>query len=131
MKPSACAYFPFTSDNENNCLKRSTTVEQAITSSIRIFCSTKKGSRLGNKIGSFIPELKHQLIKTSDLPKLAEEARRELNDQFPGVNFLNVEFSKDFQTNSSVLSIKIDLSIGTKDTITQLIITLPSIFDLN
>ena len=131
MKQSASAYFPFENDNTNNCLLRAFTIEDTVSSAIRCFCLTKKGSRLGNKVGSIVSELKYQLIKDVDLPNLGEEIRKELVAQFNGVNFLKVDLSKELSNKTSNLLINIYFSVYNQSNITELTITLPSMFSSN
>ena len=128
MKQSASAYFPFVNDNTNNCLLRSFTAEDTVSSAIRCFLLTKKGSRLGNKVGSIVSNLKYQLIRDSDLPNLGEEIRKELVSQFNGITFLKVDLSKDLSGGTSNLLINIYFSVYNQSNIFDLTITLPSTF---
>ena len=57
-KESGCTAFPFRYDSENDSLKRAETIEDTLLSAIRLFLITKKGSRVGSNVGSFLPELK-------------------------------------------------------------------------
>lgn len=127
MKQSASLLFPFTADNENNCLKRTNTVEYMLLSAIRIFLLTRKGSRVGNYVGSFLPELFYQNIPTSSLSSLAESLKEELINNFPGVDFLIVSLTRD--ESPETLNLKISFSSGLQENITDLIMNIPSVFD--
>jgi len=129
MKQSASAYFPFSTDKENNCLRRTHNVEDAVCSAIRIFCITRKGSRLGNPKGSIIPDLKFQLIKNENLRLLSSEFRNELIQQFPGVNFINVDFQNKTEKDFVGLAINITMTIGNSTNIIEFTYDLPSKFE--
>ena len=129
MNPSGSLIFPFAFDNENDCLKRAYTVEDTLLSAIRIFLLTRKGSRLGSNIGSFLPELSMQLIPKEQLPSLADELRTELITNFPGVQFMDITFSKDIENNVSELVVKISFTTANQNNITEFIQTMPTVFD--
>jgi len=129
MNNSASAEFPFRNDNENDCLKRAETVEDTILSAIRLFLVTKKGSRLGNTIGTFVPDLLLELIPTKNLIALSSELKEELTAQFPGVDFISTNITRDFSDNVVNLIITITLTISGKNNIIDLVVTLPSKFD--
>jgi hypothetical protein len=128
LRPSASMAFPFKNDNENNCFKRTHTNEDAIMSAVRCFITTRKGSRLGNNIGSFLPELLMELIPNSKLGELSVRLRDELSNQFPGVDFVNVAISRQLTRNASELIVKITFTIARSEMLTDMTIALPSIF---
>ncbi len=129
MKPSASLKFPFRQDNENDCLKRAHTVEETIISAIRLYLITKPGSRVGNMVGSFVPELLYQLLPSAALPNLADQLKGDLIAQFPGVDFIEVTLTRNINDGGLVdLVIKITFTVLTSDSISDLTITLPSIF---
>ena len=129
MKPSASLVFPFAYDNENDCLKRAHTIEDTLLSAIRIFLLTRKGSRLGSNIGSFLPELMFQLIPNAQLPSLGDELKTELITNFPGVDFISVNFSKSHENHVSELVVKITFAAGNQNNISELTMKLPTVFD--
>jgi len=128
-KQTAITMFPFKYDPETDSLARTVTVEDTLLSAIRLFLITKRGSRVGSNVGSFLPELKLQTIPLSQLPSLADELKSELSLNFPGVQFLGVEFSRDFNSNVVELAVKITFTSAGQSNITELTIQLPSIFD--
>jgi len=129
MNNSASAEFPFKTDNENNCLKRAETVEDTILSAIRLFLVTRRGSRLGNVIGSFIPELLLELVPVSTLSNLSSQLKEELTNQFPGVDFIDTNLTRDLSNGTVDLVVSIKFTISGKNNIVDLIVTLPSKFD--
>jgi|SRR6185369_11551357 len=129
MQQSASAYFPFNIDNVNNCLKRTTTVEDTLLSAIRIFLLTRKGSRVGNPSGSIVPDLLYQLIPQEQLPNLAAEIKTELSEQFPGVDFVGVTLVPQFLDNTYSLILTITFTTPNQLNVSQLIMQLPSLFD--
>lgn len=131
MKSSGSARFPFRYDNENDCLARAHSVEDTLLSAIRIFLLTRKGSRVGNNVGSFLPELLLQSLKLSQLPSLASELKTELINNFPGVDFLDVTLNRDLESNISDLIVKITFTTNNQSNISELLITMPSVFDPN
>ncbi len=131
MKPSACALYPFQQDNANNCLARAQTIEDTILSSIRAWIVTKKGSRVGNMIGCFLPDILFDLVSIKDLPGMATQLRSDATRQFPGVNFVNVVLKIDTSADVVTLVCDMALVIGNQDQITYLTVTLPSLFSTN
>jgi hypothetical protein len=123
--------FPFKLDENQNCLARTYTIEDAVMSAIRAFLVTRPGSRVGNNIGSFVSGLLFTLIPTSALPAFATELRNELTQQFDGVEFLNVTLSLSVTQPVVCLVITITFSIASEDDISELIVELPSVFDSN
>ena len=111
MQNSACLIFPFEYDDQNECLKRAFTVEGAIVSSIKAFLITRRGSRVGSNIGSFLSELLLKGIPTTQLTNLSNELKTELESQFAGVNFLDVLLTRDLTKDVSTLLVNIKLSI--------------------
>ena len=131
LKPSGSLLFPFQFDNENNCFLRAFTVEDTVMSAIRSFLVTRRGSRVGNNVGSFLPELIMTLIPPSSLSAFATELRQELTQQFPGVEFLNVTMAMDQTDNVSSLIVTITFTTANQDNISELTIQMPSVFDTN
>lgn len=129
QKPSAAWQFPFVLDSENDCLLRTYTIEDTLLSAIRCFLVTRKGSRVGNNVGSFLPELLLQTIPTSSLPAFATELRNELTQQFDGVEFLNVTLSMNKADNVSSLIVVITFTTAAQNQISELTIEMPSVFD--
>lgn len=128
MKNSASLQFPFKWDNENECLLRAFTVEDTVLSAIRCFLITRRGSRVGSNLGSFLPELLLQGVPVSKLPELSDELRIELESQFEGVQFLSVVLERDLSDLVSTLKVHIKLSIPTTSNIIELDLGLPSLF---
>lgn len=137
LKPAGGLDFPFKYDSENDCLLRTFTIETTLIAAIRCFVITRKGSRLGNNIGSFLPELLLTTIPTSSLGGLASQLKQELTDQFPGVEFLGVTFIRE-NVNPSIknpnfyvsqLRVTITFTSPAQQNITDLILELPSVFD--
>lgn len=128
MRESASLIFPFRYDNENECLARAHTIEDTVLSSIRSFLITRKGSRVGSNLGSFLPELLLQGVAVSSLPGLSEELRKELENQFSGVSFLEVKLTRDLSDNVSTLKVHIKLSVPASAKILDFEMSLPSIF---
>ena len=108
--PSTITMFPFQQDFEDNCIQRATTVNDTILSAIRTWIVTKKGSRLGNMVGCFLPDIIHDLINITDLDSIATQLKNDAILQFPGVNFLNIEMNIDTSNKSIDLIIKITFS---------------------
>lgn len=129
MLDSASLLFPFQYDEENECLGRATTVEDTILSSVRAFLITRKGSRVGSNLGSFLTELLYQGIPLSQLPNLSAELKKELEGQFPGVNFLDVVLERDLSNNTSSLNVHITLSVPVASGIFEVNMSLPSVFN--
>lgn len=128
MQESASLHFPFKYDNENECLLRAFSVEDTVISSIKCFLLTRKGSRVGSTLGSFLPELLFQGIPTSRLSSLADELKSELESQFAGVNFLEVLLERTLADDTSTLNVKIQLSVSSNPNVLDLNLSLPSIF---
>ena len=129
MNRSASAYFPFKTDNENDCLKRAETVEDTVLSAIRLFLVTRPGSRPGNIIGSFLPSLLLELIPLKNLMNLSSKLKEELIGQFPGVDFLSVNLTRDLSNGTVDLVTRIELTISNQNKIIDLEVILPSKFD--
>ncbi|MEO6304885.1 MAG: hypothetical protein ABIP51_17120 [Bacteroidia bacterium] len=128
MKESASLIFPFKYDYQNECLKRATTVEDTIVSSIKAFLVTRKGSRVGSYLGSFLPELLLEAIPVSKLPNLSDELKTELESQFAGVNFLEVVLKQNLNNSVASLFLSIKLSIPAAVGIVDFEMNLPSVF---
>lgn len=108
---SGSLLFPFSEDIQNGSLKRASTVNDVLKSCIRCYLLTSPGQRRGNPIGSFLPELKHKLLPNASLQGLADELKKDLTDQFPGVTFINVALSKTFE--NEVSNLEVTLEFGT------------------
>lgn len=128
MKESGSLIFPFRYDNENECLLRAYSVEETVLSSIKAFLITRKGSRLGSNLGSFLPDLLFQGLPLSKLSLFADDLKTELGDQFPGVTFLEVTFISELNERASTLRVGIKLMVPTNPNIIDLEFDLPSIF---
>lgn len=128
LAPSGSLVFPFKYDNENDCMQRAFTIEEVLLASIRSFLCTRKGSRLGNNIGSFLPELLLQGIPVSKLSSLSDELKRELSNQFQGVKFISVALNREISDNVVRLRVVIKFSVDSSDNIMDLDMSLPSIF---
>lgn len=126
MADSNSLIFPFKYDYQNECLLRSYTVEDTIISTIKAFLITKKGSRVGSNLGSFLPELLLQGIPSAKLSNLADELKTELESQFAGVNFLEVILNRENVDNISTLYLKIKLSIPTSIGVFDININFPT-----
>lgn len=129
MRKSASAEFPFKTDVENNCLQRAETIEDTLLSAIRVFLVTKRGSRIGNTIGCLVPELLLELVPVKTLPALSNQLKEELIVQFPGVDFIGVDISRDLSQGTVDLIIKISLTITGQEKIVGLEVRLPSKLD--
>lgn len=128
QKPSASLLFPFQTNNETDSFRRAETIEDTLLSAIRCFLVTRKGSRVGNSIGSFLPELLLQIIPTNQMAGLANELQNELTGQFPGVSFINCTFDRENVDNVSTLLVTISFSSANQANITNLTMSLPSLF---
>lgn len=131
--PSAIALFPFQQDFQDNCLQRTLTVTDTLLSAMRAYIVTRRGSRLGNMVGCFLPDLIYTLVGTSDLSGYSNQLKSDLGDQFPGVTFLNVYMSLNLSNRTADLDVSIKFSspwtgIQQLDVIlpTQIAINLPS-----
>lgn len=109
-KPSTIYTFPFEYDFEDNCLKRATTVNETLLSAIRAWLVTKKGSRLGNMVGCFLPDIIHDLVNYNDMKDLAKQLKSDAIIQFPGVNFLDIQMELDLTNKFVDLIINITFS---------------------
>lgn len=128
MNNSGSLVFPFRYDNENECLRRAFTVEETVLSAIKCFLITRKGSRVGSNIGSFLPELLLQGLPLSKLQTLSDELKNELEGQFPGVTFLSVIFLSELNEKVSTLKVSINLKVPTNSNVLELNLDLPSLF---
>lgn len=129
MKRSGSAQFPFGTDNENNCLQRAETVEDIILSAIRLYIITKRGSRVGNLIGSIIPDLLLELIAVKTFAALAEQLQSDLINQFPGVDFISVSMTRDLTYGTVDLLVDIQLTLPNQSEIIGLTERFPSKFE--
>lgn len=127
---SASLVFPFKYDNQNDCLKRATTIEETLLAAMRTFLITRKGSRLGNNVGSFLPELLLTAISKKTLYALSDELKQELQREFQGVQFLEVLLTPEVVDNTSVLKVNIKFS-GNTGNVADLTLDIPSIFSEN
>jgi len=110
MQSSSIAIFPFQNDYENNCLARATTINDTLLSAIRAWLVTPKGSRLGNMVGCFLPDILNDLIGINDMTGLAARLKSDLSNQFIGVNFIAVSMSLDLSNKFVDLIVKITFS---------------------
>ncbi len=115
MKQSGSLLFPFKQNNENDCLERAYTVEDTVISSIKVFLITRKGSRVGSDIGSILPSLKFSLINSSQIKTYEKEIEKELIENFPGVDFINIKLEQKRIENSFTLKLDIQLFILEKE----------------
>ena len=122
---SAIAIFPFKNDFENNCLARATTINDTFISAIKAWIVTKRGSRLGNMVGCFLPDLIYELVGVKDLSGYANKLKSNATDQFPGINFIDVYMEFDYSNSTVDLIVKITFSTQYTD-IQQLDIILPT-----
>lgn len=113
-KNSASLFFPFEETGDGS-LRRAETVNQTISSAIKVFLLTEKGQRRGNAIGSFLPTLQHKLIPEPALAGFADELKTELTKQFPGVIFTRVELTKDLQDNEANLRVSLEFGTALSD----------------
>lgn len=123
--PSAIAMFPFETDNEDNCLARATDVPNTFVSAIKAWIVTRKGSRLGNMVGCFLPDMIHELVGEKDLPGLANRLKKDATMQFPGVNFIDVYMGLDLTHHHADLIVRITFSTAYTE-IQQLELILPT-----
>lgn len=123
--PSTIALFPFAYDSEDNCLQRATTVNDTLLSAIRAWLVTKKGSRLGNMVGCFLPDIINELVSSNDINAMSKQLQKDAIAQFPGVNFLDVTMSLDLSNNFVDLIVSITFSTAISD-ITQFQVSLPT-----
>ena len=130
MIQSASLLFPFRYDNENDCMKRATTIEETLLAAMRVFLITRRGSRLGNNVGSFLPELLLTAVSKKTLYALSDELKQELQQQFVGVQFLEVLLTPEVINNTSVLKVSIKFS-GNTGAVIDLTLDIPSIFSDN
>lgn len=121
-----CTDFPFSTDSSTNSLSRTTGINQTIAACIRLFLLTGKGSRVGSKKGSILETLLHNLLPTSSLTEEQDILKKELEEEFPGVNFTRVELVRELvqaeDTNKTIISsLRLNISFNTAATsITQL-----------
>ena len=107
MSKSACLLFPFRKDKVTSGMERSNTVEKALTSSIKCFLYTKKNSRLGNPIGSILPDLLHYLNNSEVYSSKQDELKDDLAKQFPEVDFTEVLFYSGNGTDAITVYLKV------------------------
>lgn len=111
MAKSASLFFPFEENSQLQSLRRAETVNETLMSAFKCYLLTAPGQRRGNPIGSFLPSLKHRLIPDNALAGLADELKKEMTDQFPGVTFTTIVFTKVIEDNVSKL--KVTIQFGT------------------
>jgi len=131
MRPSASALFPFQQDNANNCLGRAQTIEDTLLAAIRCWLITKKGSRLGNMVGCFLPDMVNDLISVKDLNGVSQQLKSDLTNQFPGVNFITVTLTLDLSNKMVDLIVSITFSVASQNNIMYLTYSMPSLFQSN
>lgn len=123
--PSTITLFPFAHDFEDNCLQRATTVNDTLLSAIRAWIVTKKGSRLGNMVGCFLPDIIHDLVSSDDINSMSKQLKSDATAQFPGVNFLDVNMSLDLSNRFVDLIVSITFSTAISD-ITEFQVIMPT-----
>lgn len=109
MAKSASSLFPF-KESPEGFLERATTVEQTLNSAIKCFIFTPKNSRLGNPVGSRVPELVHKLLTALQLQQEQQELQLELSTQFPEVTFVQVTLTRGTGVEKPTLSLAITYS---------------------
>lgn len=125
-----CVEFPFSQDITTNSLKRTTGINSTIASCIKIFLLTDKGSRVGSSKGSVLGSLLHNLISSSSLIEEEEIIKKELTQEFPNVNFVEVKLEHELTPVNNVektvvSTLKLNISFNTAVTsITELSINL-------
>ena len=124
MQQSALAIFPFEDDFENDSMRRATTVNETLISALKAWIVTKRGSRLGNMVGCFLPDILTDLIGY-DLAPLAQRLRQDASAQFPEINFLDVTMFMDRSSDFVDLVVKIVFSTAFSD-IQELEIIMPT-----
>lgn len=115
MAKNGCLKFPFEEDVLNQSLRHTTTVKDTIESSIRCFVVTSPGQRRGNRIGSFLPSVKHQLFSEDALAVAQDTLKQELSTQFPGIAFEDVALVRDLSNDVSSLQVHIQYSTAQSD----------------
>lgn len=125
MSKSALALFPFEEDFENNCLKRTTTVNDTLISAMKAWIVTRKGSRLGNMVGCFLPDIIHELIGYRDIPGLSQRLKIDISEQFPNVNFIDVKM--ELQLENKFVDVIVSITFSTTMTdITEFQLIMPT-----
>ena len=102
-----CLNFPFHEDTANQSLLHTTTINDTIASSIRCFLVTSPGQRRGNKIGSNLSLLKHQLLSEDTLNVASSNLEQELVLQFPGINFISINLRQTIDNGVITLNVAI------------------------
>lgn len=125
MQNTALAQFPFENDFENDSLKRTSTVVETFVSAIKAWIVTRKGSRVGNMVGCFLPDLIGELVGYKDLSGLAQRLKTDATVQFPGVDFVDITMNLDFTASFVDLIVKIVFTTSLTD-LTELEIILPT-----
>lgn len=122
---SALAMFPFEEDFENNCLKRTTTVNDTLISAMKAWIVTRKGSRLGNMVGCFLPDIIHELVSFQDMMGLSQRLKYDISEQFPNVNFIYVKM--ELQLEYEFVDVIVSITFSTAQTdITEFQLILPT-----
>lgn len=88
-------------------MERADTVEKTLTSAIKCFLYTRKNSRLGNPIGSILPDLIHGLNSVDIYNAKQEELRDDLTKQFPEVDFVEVLFYSGTGTDATTVYLRV------------------------
>jgi len=99
--------FPFKQDLVNESLKRTVEVNSTIRAAMTAFLLTEPGQRRGNMVGSMLASLLQKTIPSNALFGIADELKKELSDNFPGVSILNVLLTQDFEDNQINLRVSI------------------------
>lgn len=91
--------FPFKQDDLRQSLKRTTDINKTVAVAMTCFLMTEPGQRRGNNVGSFLSGLKQKLISSSALRGVANDLKKELSDNFPGVIILDVNLEQTYTDN--------------------------------
>jgi len=86
-------------------------VNDTLISAMKAWIVTKRGSRLGNMVGCFLPDIIHELVGYDDMAGLSQRLRIDISQQFPNVNFIKVEMS--LQLDSKFVDVIVSISFST------------------
>jgi hypothetical protein len=125
MLNSAVVCFPFKEDFENNCLARATNVNDTLISVMKSWILTRKGSRLGNMVGCFLPDIIYELVSINDMSGLSTRLKTDITKQFPNVTFLDVNLQLSLVNKFVDVLVNITFTTSITD-ITQFQLILPT-----
>ena len=115
--------FPFKQDDLTQGLKRTKEINETVIVAMTCFLMTEPGQRRGNNVGSFLAGLKQKLISSSALKGIADNLKKELSDNFPGVIILSVDLTQTYTDN--VVNIECKITFQTPiSTVEELILLL-------